>query len=290
MSRDRDRARVALEFLGEWFGKSIEPHLVAFGLMSIDPALLPIASASEIDDAIKEMIGLARPGPITTPEARAWLRQVLEEGLATKAQMAEIDQAVEDVGDLDIGPQSVEELRAARSDYAARRMDHYDCLDVGGENFMVHGTTARLFGNGNLHIGMLELTSMQVGSYLDSDQSALIDHWYARTDARGADREALEQWAEGALVMLVIGDHPMWIRPLSVLLRERPWVPPARRGEVLTPEEMAQFEAAREEGAAPAFVPIRQNMNIDVTLPAAPPPVKARVWIHVEGLTLRPIQ
>lgn len=290
MSRDRDRARVALEFLGEWFQKGIEPEAVAFSLVQIDPAILPIEHASQIDAALREASGYARPGPITTADGMAWLRQVLEEGLEHKAQFAEIDAAVGDAAaeDWPHGPSSVEEFRAERGRWAARRMDHYDCLDVGKGCAPV----TRLFGN--LNIGDLKLTSMQVGGYLHpTDLSSVIDHWYARTTAVGDDRVLLEQWAEGASVILNIGDHPVWVKPLAVLLRERPWVPPARRGEVLTPEEIAQFEVARAEGAEPVLVPVRQHMDVQFILPTGPDmvaPVNARIWVHVEGLTLQEIQ
>lgn len=284
MSRDRDRARVALEFLGEWFEKGIEPHIVAFGLLSIDPTLLPIRDTSQVDEFVKGALSGARPGPITSPEGGAWLRRVAEEAIETLADFAIVD-GVQDIDpqDLPQGPLTVEEFRASSERYAKRRMDHYDCLDVPME-----AGTVRLFGPAN--IGILELTSMQVGGQLASDQTSLIDHWYARTDARGHEREELERWAEGANAILNVGDHPVWIRPLSVLLRGHPWIPPSRRDEVATPEEMEQFRAARDEGAEPVIVPVRQHMSITVGLPVAPSPVKARIWVHVEGLTLREIQ
>ncbi|HLU38446.1 MAG TPA: hypothetical protein VK081_03620 [Planctomycetota bacterium] len=160
-------------------------------------------------------------------------------------------------------------------------------------------TYVRLFGNAN--IGLVDHCNLQVPGQLQADETVLIEHVYARTDAapRGA-HELLHYWASHAQASVHLNDKLLRTWPLADLLQERPWEPSAieqERAEAVGPAEVAAYEArlARREQDGPRRwrVPVRSNLSVYVQAAFHPSPdldPKTRIWIHLEGhrLTLRP--
>lgn len=176
-----------------------------------------------------------------------------------------------------------------------RRIDVYDSFSPGHELTQVR---------------TLLLSSIQGGPYsnyavagcLSMGQTVMIDHFYARTDlnsfAGPGVRRAFEDWAHTTEVVFGMGDMPQRRWPMWSLLQEKPWVPPSRRGQRMTDDELAQLSTQREEGVRMVIVPIRQNVWFEVT--SSPDQLGALrsavaggraplVWCHVEGIERRDV-
>lgn len=158
-----------------------------------------------------------------------------------------------------------------------------------------HGFHVRLFGNAN--IGRMEHCNLQVPGVLAVDETVMIEHLYARTDA--APRELLDMlelhaWASNAIVRLSLCDKPVRVLALSELLQDRPWEPSAvalDRATELGPDALAAYAARLErrqaDGPGAVRVPPRQDIRLEIEAWGDPPKPPARIWIHLEGHRLQ---
>jgi hypothetical protein len=178
-----------------------------------------------------------------------------------------------------------------------QRINFYD-------SFLPHRPEGPLTLFGASNIGKLALCNFLMPYCMVSDQTAFIDHWYARTDLVAGQSSLVDSafalWAHHTTVTFKIGERPTWQKSMRDLLLERPWVPEERRGKQMTEEEAAAMVTRREQGVRIAIVPVRQNVYVDIDtnpeLAEALADVLRRaafrapnVWVHVEGVSRRDV-
>lgn len=195
--------------------------------------------------------------------------------------------------------------------YEYRVMNWYDSWQPGVTEHETYkfrsGQQVALFGN--RHIGQHVRTNLQAAGYLAADSSNIVEHWYARSlferhqwkARQHVALDAFEAYCHSAVATLRVGDHPMWQKPVSELLRERPWIPDAVAQTIMTQEEwdLSPHKKRLEGGWKPVIVPVRQSCAIEIQEdPEAAAALVAAVgndkmpwiWIHIEGFQARCIQ
>jgi hypothetical protein len=105
----------------------------------------------------------------------------------------------------------------------ANPFDFYDSIALLARDVDIKALRAggiRLFGNCN--VGLQHRSNVQVAGRLSSDQTAMIQNLYARTnlwvEIGSAIEAALSEWAHATSVTLIVGDKPQRQAPLSNLL------------------------------------------------------------------------
>lgn len=164
----------------------------------------------------------------------------------------------------------------------------------------------RIFGGENIDPrGNFDLCNLLIAGNIAYDQTAILNHWYARTALpRTAD---FDLWAHTAIVTLMVGDRPAWRKPMFDLLREGPWVPPHRHRERMTQDEAADMVKDHVAGLKLQVVPVRQNISVLIESnsdalavaargiaveqgrPGRLARLASRIWVHLEGVSRRDV-
>lgn len=176
-----------------------------------------------------------------------------------------------------------------------KHANYYDCVDIVDGGFgsawsgdgQRGGSSVRLFGNAN--IGNIDLTNLQIPGQMPSDESWIVQRWYARHNFPLGDpavRDLYVAWANSVTATFTIGMRPVWTRSLAELVERRP----------RSAEEQSVVVASADPW--PALVPTRQNFSIAVeqfgwAITDFAPNLRRdgfrpRVWFHLEGIQFDP--
>lgn len=185
------------------------------------------------------------------------------------------------------------------------RLNVYDAFRLGQEGVGPVGITSgyvRLFGN--LNLGRDAYCNLHVPGHIAVDQTATIEHWYARTDLvpdllPAIVRADFARFAATTVVTMRIGDKPSWRRSLAELLAERPWEPTSVT-ETRDPAEVAamraRVEQRRAEGVVSVIVHVRQHLTVEVVAFQGQVLALERslggpatFWVHLEGIATRDV-
>jgi hypothetical protein len=167
----------------------------------------------------------------------------------------------------------------------------YDCADIGEGGFVNSwgsgggrgSAQLRLFGNAN--VGSLELTNLQIAGQMGSDQTFIVQRWYARHNFPDNLHDHIRAWANSVVATFVVGTRPIWQRSLYELFERRP----------RTNEDDVVPRVASDP--FPQVIPPRQGFHVNLdqfgwNIDALTPHLvrdgsfRPRVWVHLEGVLL----
>lgn len=172
----------------------------------------------------------------------------------------------------------------------------YDCADVGEGGFVSSwgggggrgASVQRLFNNAN--VGNLELTNMQVAGQMHSDQTFIVQRWYARhnfAENPPEIRDSIRAWASSVVATFVVGSMPVWQRSLYELFERRP----RTIDDDVVPRVASDPFPRVIPPRASFYVNLEQfGWNVDDLVPRLGAdragPYRPRVWVHLEGVLI----